>query len=173
MKVSALEEYGLRCMLRLGRVSEGGSLTIHDIAEQEGLSVANVRKLMMILREGGLVQSVRGRLGGYALSEPASQITLGRIMESLAGRMYDPAFCGKHSGEVMICVNSGACSVRSLWGVLDGLIGGVLHRIRLSDLIGDEGNVTFSLRKHLEATIDQLLGHADPAAPHRLPVINS
>src|SRR3990172_5464602 len=110
MKVSALEEYGLRCMLRLGRVGEGESLTNHEIAEQEGLSVANVRKLMIILREAGLVQSVRGRSGGYALSEPATNITLGRIMESLAGRMYDPEFCGKHSGEVTICVNSGACS---------------------------------------------------------------
>ena len=173
MKVSALEEYGLRCMLRLGRVGEGGSLTNHEIAEQEGLSVANVRKLMMILREAGLVQSVRGRSGGYALKEPASNITLGKIMESLAGRMYGPAFCGKHSGEVTICVNSGACSVRSLWGVLDGLVGGVLHRIRLSDLIGNEGQVTFSLRQHLEATIDQLLGQPLPPMQHSLPVINT
>ena len=102
-----------------------------------------------------------------------SDITLGRIMEALGGRMYDPAFCGRHAGEVLICVNSSACSVRSLWGVLDGLVGGVLHRIRLADLLGNEGQVTFSLRQHLESTIDQMLGQQSSAGPVELPAIGS
>jgi len=61
MKISALEEYGLRCMMQLARCAPGKSITIGEIAGREGLSVANVRKLMMILREARLVQSVRGR----------------------------------------------------------------------------------------------------------------
>jgi Rrf2 family iron-sulfur cluster assembly transcriptional regulator len=158
MKISALEEYGLRCLLRLSQCDDDNSLTINEISEQEGLSVPNVRKLMMLLREAGLVRSVRGRLGGYRLKGDPSEITLGHIVESLGGRMFDSEFCGRFSGDVSLCINSNACSVRSLWGVLDGLISGVLHRIRLSDLIGDEKKVTLSLRDHLEATIDQLLG---------------
>jgi Rrf2 family protein len=158
MKISALEEYGLRCMLRLGQSSNGNSLTISEIADKEGLSVANVRKLMMLLREAGLVRSVRGRLGGYALKGKATEITLGRIIESLGGRMYNSEFCDRFTGDVSLCVNSGECSVRSLWGVLDGLVSGVLHRIRLADLIGNESGVSLSLRQHLEETIDQLLG---------------
>lgn len=145
-------------MLRLGQCDNGESLTINEISEREGLSVPNVRKLMMILREAGLVRSVRGRLGGYTLNEDASKITLGHIIESLGGRMFDSEFCGRFSGDVTLCINSNACSVRSLWGVLDGLVSGVLHRIRLSDLVGDEKTVSLSLRDHLEATIDQLLG---------------
>jgi Rrf2 family protein len=158
MKISALEEYGLRCLLRLSQCDGDNSLTINEISEQEGLSVPNVRKLMMLLREAGLVRSVRGRLGGYRLKGDPSEITLGQIVESLGGRMFDSEFCGRFSGDVSLCINSRACSVRSLWGVLDGLISGVLHRIRLSDLIGDEKKVSLSLRDHLEATIDQLLG---------------
>jgi Rrf2 family iron-sulfur cluster assembly transcriptional regulator len=158
MKISALEEYGLRCMLRLGQSSNGNSLTISEIADKEGLSVANVRKLMMLLREAGLVRSVRGRLGGYALNGKASEITLGRIIESLGGRMYSSEFCDRFTGDVNLCVNSGECSVRSLWGVLDGLVSGVLNRIRLADLVGDETGVSLSLRRHLEETIDYLLG---------------
>ena len=145
-------------MLRLGQCENGNSLTINDISEQEGLSVPNVRKLMMVLREAGLVRSVRGRLGGYRLKGNPSDITLGHIIETLGGRMFDSAFCGRFSGDINLCINSNACSVRSLWGVLDGLISGVLHRIRLSDLIGDEKRVSLSLREHLEATVDQILG---------------
>ena len=158
MKITALEEYGLRCLLRLGRVGESQSLTIHEIAEAEGLSVANVRKLMMLLREAGFVQSVRGRSGGYALSGRPEKIVVGQVLESLGGRMYDDSFCGKHAGELRICVNSGACSVRSLWSVLDGMVSGVLHRITLSDLLGADGALTINLRGHIDATIDQLLG---------------
>ncbi|MEW5701637.1 MAG: Rrf2 family transcriptional regulator [Candidatus Zixiibacteriota bacterium] len=157
MKISALEEYGLRCLLRLGRCQNGNSLTINEIAEQEGLTVANARKLLMILREADLIKSVRGRSGGYALNGNPTEITLGRIFESLGSRIYDEAFCHRHTGDLVICVNSGACSVRSLWGILDGLVSGMLHRIRLSDLLGSDGAVTFNLRSHLEATTEQLL----------------
>ncbi len=156
MKISAPEEYGLRCLLRLSRAGADGSLTISEIAESEGLSVANVRKLMMILREAGLVQSVRGRAGGYALSAAPSQITVGQVFESLAGRFFDESFCGKHSGEMTICVNSSACAVRSLWNVLDGLLWGVLNRTRLSDLLGDEGPLSARLQRHVEAAVADL-----------------
>lgn len=160
-------------MLRLGRGGTGNSMTINEIADSEGLTTANVRKLMMILREASLVQSVRGRLGGYALNGDASEITIGRILDALGGRMFDSTeFCGKFTGDVRICVNSNTCSVRSLWGVLDGLIGGVLHRIRLSDLLATEGQVSLSLRTHLEHTMDQLLGDGRSAA-QTFPVIEA
>ena len=160
MKISALEEYGLRCLVSLGRCDNGNSLTIKEIAIKEGLSVPNVRKLMMLLREAELVESMRGRAGGYVLKRDARDISVGLILESLGGRMYDEAFCGRHSGELAICTHSSACSVRSLWAILDGLIGGVLHRIRLSDLIGnDEEQTTVTLRKHMESTIEDMLGH--------------
>lgn len=165
MKISALEEYGLRCLVSLGRCENGNSLTINEIATKEGLTVPNVRKLMMLLREAKLVESVRGRAGGYALKHDARDISVGQIVESLGGRMYDAAFCGRFTGELAICTHSSACSVRSLWAILDDLIGGVLHRIRLSDLIGtDEAQTTISLRKHLESTIEEMLGDGAVAA---------
>ena len=80
MKISALEEYGLRCLLRLGQNRNGNSLTINEIAVKERLSVANVRKLMMILRELDLVESVRGRSGGYALKGDPKEISVGRVL---------------------------------------------------------------------------------------------
>ncbi|HYY57081.1 MAG TPA: Rrf2 family transcriptional regulator, partial [Pyrinomonadaceae bacterium] len=61
MKVSAQEEYGLRCLLQLAQAaSRGESLTLAQIAEREGISVANAGKLLWILNKAGLVQSLRG-----------------------------------------------------------------------------------------------------------------
>lgn len=161
-------------MLQLARAKDGKSLTINEIAEEEGLTVANARKLMMTLREAELVESVRGRLGGYVLKGDPKEITLGRIIDALGGRMFDDEFCGRFTGDVNLCVNSGACSVRSLWGVLDSVVSGVLHRIRLSDLIGEEQSVGVSIRDHLVATMDELLATNEHARqPHSLPVIEA
>ncbi len=157
MKISAPEEYGLRCLLRLAKSDGDGSLTISEIAEAEGLTVANVRKLMMILREAGLVQSVRGRTGGYALSSRPSEIAVGKVFESLSGRFFDDSFCEKHSGVLSVCANSNACAVRSLWNVLDGLLWGVLNRTRLSDLLGQEEPLAVRLRHHVESTAAELM----------------
>ncbi len=66
MKISAHEEYGLRCLVQLARAEvDGESLTLNQIADREGLSVANAGKLMWILVKAGLVQSQRGANGGY------------------------------------------------------------------------------------------------------------
>src|ERR1700752_5202575 len=72
MKISAHEEYGLRCLVQLARAeTDGESLTLNQIGEREGLSVGNAGKFMWILVKAGLVQSQRGASGGYTLARPA------------------------------------------------------------------------------------------------------
>ena len=65
MKLSAGEEYGLRCLLQIGRRQKetGDGLSIPEISQIEGLSIPNVAKLMRLLRMGGFVESVRGQSG--------------------------------------------------------------------------------------------------------------
>ena len=50
MKISAQEEYGLRCLLKLAQ-ADGQSLSLPEIAAAEGLSVAYVAKLMAVMRD--------------------------------------------------------------------------------------------------------------------------
>ena len=57
MKISAHEEYGLRCLVQLARAEvDAESLTLNQIADREGLSVANAGKLMWVLVKAGLVR---------------------------------------------------------------------------------------------------------------------
>ncbi len=144
-------------MIQLGRCQPGASMTIGDIAEQEGLSVANVRKLMMILREAGLVRSVRGRSGGYVLAAQAEKIPVGRILESLGGRLFDKGFCDRFVGTTGDCANSLSCTLRSLWAILDSVVGGVLHQMTLAELAGDARSVKIALHNHLEASMNQTI----------------
>ena len=90
MKFSSQEEYGLRCLLCLAREREGGSLAIPAISQAEGISTTYVAKLMRILRRGGFVESVRGKIGGYTLSRPPDQIVVGEVLALLGGRLFEP-----------------------------------------------------------------------------------
>jgi Rrf2 family protein len=148
MKVSAQEEYGLRCMLQLARRQSEGNvnpLTLAEMAREEGLTVPHVAKLIRTLRTAGLVRSVLGRTGGYTLARGAGAISVGDILAALGGRLYDNDYCGKHSGDLAICSHMGDCSIRSLWGVLENLIGTVLGKTMLSELVRSERGMSAML----------------------------
>ena len=68
MKLTPIEEYGLRCLMQLARHSgEAQPTNIRQISEAEGLSTAYVGKLMFLLQKAHLVQATRGVQGGYVL----------------------------------------------------------------------------------------------------------
>jgi len=138
MKLSAQEEYGLRCLLRVGRAGEGESLTIPELSRSEGISEPHVAKMMRILRRGGFVRSTRGQSGGYSLARPADQIVLGHALAALGGRLYEPAFCEGHSGSAVSCTHMPDCSIRSVWQMVQQAVDQVLGTITLKDLLRTE-----------------------------------
>jgi len=138
LKLSAQEKYGLRCLLQVARRGSGGSTTIPEISQAEGLTVPNVAKMMRLLRLGGFVKSARGQAGGFTLAVSARKISLAEVLELLGGPLYSAAFCGKHSGEEEVCPHSSDCSIRPVWRRLQELLTGVLGQVTLQDLLCDE-----------------------------------
>lgn len=139
MKFSAQEEYGLRCLMTIGRKGVEGYVTIPEISRREGLSEAHVGKLLMILRKGGFITSMRGQAGGYVLSRPAEQIIVGEALAVLGGRLYEDDFCDKHSGSTGTCAHSVGCSIKSLWTQVQTAVDSVVNHISLADIIEAEG----------------------------------
>jgi len=138
MKLSAQEEYGLRCLLRIGAKDDGGSLTIPEISRAEGISPEYVAKLMRILRRGGLVKSARGATGGYTLSRTPDQITVAEALSLLGGRLFESDFCAQHTGVESLCTHSIDCSLRSLWRALQDAVDQVLTKTTLKHLLCSE-----------------------------------
>lgn len=138
MKLSSQEEYGLRCLLRVGRKGTSGSVSISELSRAEGISEPNVAKMMRVLREGGFVLSTRGQSGGYALARPAEEINVGHVLATLGGRLYEPSFCDSHTGVERLCTHMPDCSIRSVWRMLQAAVDQVLGRIHLSDLLVSE-----------------------------------
>lgn len=138
MKMSAQEEYGLRCLLRLGQAGDGASLTLAELSKGEGISLPNVAKMMRVLRRGGFVRSTRGKEGGYTLARRPDEIHVGEALALLGGRLYDSRFCDRHAGTSRLCTHTSDCSIRSVWRTLQDAIDGVLARMTLKDLLRNE-----------------------------------
>ncbi|MBX5495497.1 MAG: Rrf2 family transcriptional regulator [Bryobacteraceae bacterium] len=138
MKLSAQEEYGLRCLLHMARCGEGQSRSIPEISRAEGLSIPNVAKLMRLLRLGGMVESVRGQAGGYTLARPADQINVGEVLALLGGNFFGPQFCERHAGLEKVCLHASDCSLRNLWGTVQRLLENILGKTTLRDLLVSE-----------------------------------
>ena len=139
MKFSAQEEYGLRCLLRIAKFyAVSKSLTIPEISRAEGITEHNAGKILRVLRLGGFLESSRGQIGGYTLSRPPEEITVGDVIRVLGGKLFDDTFCKTHSGITDICSNSIDCSVRSLWKLIQDSVDSVIDKLTLKDLLGSE-----------------------------------
>ena len=159
MKISAQEEYGLRCLVQLANLTDGESLTLPQIAEREGISTANAGKLMWLLNKAGFVQSTRGTKGGYFLSRPASDIRLSEIIKVLDEDVLNK-HCESYTGILESCVHKGDCGIRPVIVGLHEIVENALSQITLAQLVGTESSVgdMFHQIQGIHRTIDSIAG---------------
>jgi Rrf2 family transcriptional regulator, iron-sulfur cluster assembly transcription factor len=144
--------------LQLARADGSGeSLTISQIAQREGISVANTGKVMWILNKAGLVQSQRGTKGGYRLSRPASEIHLNEVISVLDDERVE-THCKSYAGVLDSCVHTGDCGIRPVIVELHQIVDSALSEITLSQLLGTEANVDAALHQ-IEGIRRLLPGH--------------
>ena len=134
MKITALEEYGLRCLVQLARRGAGPPLSAREIAEAEGLTVEYVTQILVRLRHAGLARSVRGSRGGFLLTRPAADLTLGAVTRALGEPILD-RLCASYTGTRSSCVHDGeGCGILGLWTDIADRIHAVLDGWTLQDL---------------------------------------
>jgi Rrf2 family protein len=151
MKITAQEEYGLRCVLQLAREqladSEGNlepcAVFVRDIAEREGLSVAYVEKILWTLSHSGIVESVRGPKGGYRLTRLCGEISLGEVMRALGGIPTEEEICSQFTGNQDVCVHHDGCGLKPVWTSITDFVNTVFDRVPISTLLTGSVDVKF------------------------------
>jgi Rrf2 family transcriptional regulator, iron-sulfur cluster assembly transcription factor len=143
MKVTAMQEYGLRCMMQLVVHGPETPLTVREIAEKERLTPVYVEKLLVTLRRADLVKSSRGVNGGYALARPARETSVADVLSALGQvDLGGKNLCRRFTGTAQVCVHEGNCGIRPVWGMLTRFIYGFLSKINLEQLAQKEEKVT-------------------------------
>ncbi|MEN9022331.1 MAG: Rrf2 family transcriptional regulator [Verrucomicrobiales bacterium] len=86
MKVSQKLEYACRAMIQLGKSCVGDQVfRVDDLADKESISSTFLVQILNDLRRAGLVQSRRGKMGGYCLAKAPSEITMDTIVRAVEG----------------------------------------------------------------------------------------
>lgn len=135
MKITALEEYGLRCLLQLAREGQNSLVTVSQIAQSESLSNEYVSKIMTLLRRAGLIESVRGVTGGYRLVKPSGEITVADVSLAVSQPIYDDEFCIGHKGLATECIHSDLCGVRTVWKAIADRVNETMRNITLENVL--------------------------------------
>lgn len=135
MKISQKLEYACRALAQLARRDDGRSLTrLEDLAQCEAVSANFLVQILNDLRRAGLVDSRRGKTGGYLLARPAKSITLRQIVVAVDPQLLQ--FSVSSEGESGI-------SVRAAWERVSTELSNRLEAITLDTLAQQPGDPMF------------------------------
>lgn len=142
MRISTRGEYGVRAMLELALHYGEGPIPLKTISKRQNISENYLEQLMGPLRRAGLVRSVRGAQGGYALATTPEETCVGDIIRTLEGPIA-PMECVDR--EDTCCSEFARCATRVLWERLRDSMEQVLYTTSLGDLCQEANKL-----KHIE-----------------------
>jgi Rrf2 family protein len=85
LAISSKSKYGLSAALTLAKHFDEGLVQIKDIARQNNIPAQYLAQIFAQLTKSNIIQSVRGKRGGYKLSRSPTKITILEILEVLEG----------------------------------------------------------------------------------------
>ncbi|MEZ5924927.1 MAG: Rrf2 family transcriptional regulator [Hyphomicrobiaceae bacterium] len=132
MDLNTKGRYAVMAMADLARHGGDAAVPLTDIAERQHISLAYLEQLFQKLRRAGIVESARGRLGGYRLARSMADITVGEVMAAVE----EPVVMTRCQGQAATgCVAGDRCLTHHLWEALGDHIAGFLGSITLKDVL--------------------------------------
>ncbi len=132
MRLSSLADYAV-VMLSASARHCGVAVRLNAtmLADETGIPLPTVQKLVSRLSAAGLIESARGTGGGFRLARPAAAISLADIIEAVEGPIAMTACVdeGRHD-----CVIEENCRVKPHWNVVNGAVRGALAGVSLASL---------------------------------------
>ena len=132
MRLSHLADYAVVLMTAAARYPAGARLSATELAADTGVPLPTTQKLMGQLAACGLLTSMRGAGGGFALARPAQEITLADIVEAVEG----PIAMSACSDGKFDCALDAHCRVKPHMGIVGHAVRGALGAVSLTTLCG-------------------------------------
>ena len=135
MNITSKGRYALRVMLDLASHTDEGYISLKTIADRQGISMKYLEAIVGSLKRAELLDSTRGKEGGYKLCRDPKDYTAGEILRCMEGNLA-PVSCVK-DGHVD-CANAACCLTAPMWVELDEITNHYLDSVYLSDLLSGE-----------------------------------
>ena len=132
MLISTKGRYALRVMIDLAEHQTDEFVSLNGIAQRQEISEKYLESIIRILVKGKVLESLRGKGGGYRLKKPQEQYTVGSILK-LTEESLAPVACLEENAEV--CPRMSECRTLPLWQGLDKVISDYLGSVTIADLM--------------------------------------
>lgn len=131
MELTTRGRYAVTAMADIAGQDEHASVPLSQIAERQSLPLAYLEQIFVSLRRAGLVESARGRSGGYKLTRPAADISVGAVMRAVD---EDTHFT-RCSDNDPRCSRETPCLTHGLWQRLGQVTSSFFASVSLDDVV--------------------------------------
>ena len=135
MNITSKGRYALRVMLDLAQHPDDGFVSLKTVAERQGISMNYLEAIVGSLKKAELLESTRGKEGGYRLSRDPADYTVEEILHAIEDNLA-PVSCIK-DGSIQ-CDRAAACQTLPMWKELDEITNAYLDTVTLADLLSGE-----------------------------------
>ena len=135
MNVTSRGRYALRVMLDLAQHPEDGFISLKTVADRQDISMKYLEAIVGSLKKAELLESTRGKEGGYRLVKAPEDYTVGEILRCLEDNLA-PVACIREDG--VHCDQAAGCMTLPMWQELDEITNAYLDKVSLQDLITGE-----------------------------------
>ena len=132
MNVTSKGRYALRVMLDLAQHPEDGFVSLKTVAERQGISMKYLEMIVAHLKKAELLESSRGKEGGYRLNRAPEDYTVWVILHSIEDNLA-PVACLQNGS--VTCDHASLCHTIPMWKELDEITNAYLQSVTLEDLL--------------------------------------
>lgn len=133
MGLSLKCQYAVRALFELAKREGGGLVRLREVAEAQHIPRRFLENILNELRQGGFVESKRGKDGGFRLERPASEISVGDVIRFIEDSVHPVDCMADHQ-----CPLTGRCIFLGMWEEAKRAVEQVYDRKKLSDLVREE-----------------------------------
>jgi Rrf2 family protein len=130
--ISTTSEYALRSVIYLAGLPAGTTVLSRDLAQATQVPRNYLSKVLLVLRNAGLLESTRGAGGGYRLKKAPDQIYLIDIVELFDGSKAKPS-CLLNNRQ---CSDTTPCNAHKVWRELSMAYTGFLITTTVASVLG-------------------------------------
>jgi Rrf2 family protein len=145
--ISNKAKYAFRALLAVAAAPEGESLTSAEIARRYSIPHKFLEQILLDLKKVGILESRRGKSGGYVMLRPADTVTFGEVLRIFEGPLAPlPCLSRQSYRRCEDCVSEAACEIRREFGRAYDASRQVLDARTLADALansvytGNDGN---------------------------------
>ena len=137
--ISKKTKYALKGLLYLARKYDQGPILIADLARDERIPKKFLELILLTLKNNGVLQSRKGKGGGYYLGKPPREISVGNVIRILEGPLA-PVPCVSETAyaKCQECLDERSCGIRLVMKDVREAITNILDKTSLADMLERE-----------------------------------